>query len=89
MSLIFNRVPRADLGTTFTHRGWLVGLIPVYIGAPDSSAPLFAERNGVPEWWFDLVMSLYLLFGDVACWINPSFEPSFFFTITGELEQQP
>jgi len=89
MSLFFGRIPPSQLGTTFTHRGWLIGLIPVYIGAPESSAPLFAERNGVPELWFDLVMSLYLLLGDLASWVNPAFEPSFFFTVSGPLEPQP
>lgn len=47
---IFNPMPAPAIFRHFTHRGWL-GLCPVYEN--DWTADL-AERNGVPEWWFDV-----------------------------------
>lgn len=56
---ILNRLTRAEIERDYTHTGWFCGLVPVYIGGLELEGPLVAARNGVPEWWFDLVGFLY------------------------------
>lgn len=86
MSVLRDRVPRAELGTLYTHKGWFLGLVPVYVGDPRSPVPLVVERNGIPVWWFDLVTCLHMLLCDLMCLASPEFEPTFFITITAKLE---
>ncbi len=88
MSIFFHRVPRAELGTQYQHVGWMLGLVPVYIGDAESSAPLITERNGVPTWWFDLVLGAHAAVCWLAVRLDPDFAPCFAFTITGELRPE-
>jgi len=84
---IFHPVPKAALRAHYTHYGWFVGLVPVYIGNPDSVGPTVTERNWVPEWYFTLVEGVFGLF----CWacsiLSPDFEPAFPLLITGEIKE--
>ena len=89
MSLLFDRVPRAQLGTTYQYTGWFLGMVPVYIGDLDDEAPLVTERNGVPTWWFDLVSLLFATFCLAMGVVRPDVQIPFFFKITGVLEQTP
>ena len=81
-----NPIPRAELSTKYSHYGWFAGLVPIYLGDIDSDAPVIAERNWVPEWYFLVVE---ILFG-LLCWVSsilfPSFEPAFPMLITGEIK---
>ncbi|WP_343590156.1 hypothetical protein [Paracidovorax wautersii] len=84
---IFHPVPRTQLGSEFTHYGWFVGLVPVYVGDLDQVAPVVAERNGVPEWCFTLAEAAFGLFCWVSSMVSPDFEPSFPILITGEIQR--
>lgn len=80
---IFDRIPADQLGTTFTHRGWFCGLVPVYIGNLESEAPLLVERNGIPEWWHSFVEALFGTFVFVATMLAPDYEPMYPIIVTG------
>lgn len=86
MSLLFDRVPRHQLGTTFRYKGWFLGLVPVYIDDPDSLAPMMTERNGVPTWWFGLVVELFDLFAFCASIAAPDRHVPFFFKVTRAID---
>lgn len=83
---ILDPVPREELGSKYTHRGWLLGLVPVYVGDTDSDEPVVAARNGVPELWMWLVLALFAMFCCIADLLVADFEPSFSITITGRIE---
>jgi hypothetical protein len=83
---IFHPVPKAELREHFTHYGWFVGLVPVYIGNLDAVAPTVTERNGVPEWYFSLAEGLFGLFCRMSSLLSPEFEPAFPLLITGEIK---
>lgn len=82
---IFHPIPRAQLGSTFTHTGWFVGLVPVYVGNLEAEAPTVAERNGVPEWCFSLAELLFDAFCMASQAVNPAFVPAFPILITGPI----
>lgn len=82
---LFHPVPREQLGTTFTHYGWMFGIVPVYVGALDREGPNVSARNWVPEFWFDLGAALFGVFCLATAMLNPSFEPSFPIKLTGPL----
>ncbi len=83
---ILHRIPPAELERQFTHRGWFLGLVPVYLGDLDSDGPLVAERNWVPEWWFTLAEGLFGLFCTACLAVNPAFEPLFPILNTGPIK---
>ncbi|MFT7722253.1 MAG: hypothetical protein QM788_05420 [Roseateles sp.] len=78
-------IPAEDLGTRFTHYGWFVGLVPVYIGDPHQDAPIMAERNWVPGWWLGAVTWLFHAVCSVAEQLDPEFEPLYPIQITGRI----
>lgn len=85
MAIFFDRVPKHDLGTRYTHVGLFYGFVPVYIGDP-FGCPDIAVRNGWPDWLLDLGDALF----GMAVWANqlldPTWEnPGFFFKVTGEI----
>ena len=82
---ILHPVPRAELGRLFTHYGWFVGLVPVYLGNLDLEGPTVTERNGVPEWYFSLAEGLFGIFCWVSSRLDPAFEPGFPLLITGQI----
>lgn len=81
---ILHRVPRAELGTRYTHRGWM-WFCPIYIGALDTDCPDVCERNWVPAWVFDLAAGIEHAMLWVMAAIDPDFEPAFAFYFTDRL----
>lgn len=81
-------VPRSELGTRFTHYGWMCGLCPVYVGGLASAGPEVEPRNWVPEFWFEWCLELYGAFTTMATLLNPTFEPEFGLLITGPIEPE-
>ena len=44
---VFKQIPEAEIRAKFTHVGWFVGLVPVYLGAVESDCPDVVVRNWV------------------------------------------
>ena len=86
MSLL-KPVPSAELGTKYTHYGWFLGLVPVYLADVDSDAPVVVERNWVPEWYSWAAEALFGLFCWAASLVIPNFEPMFSMLVTGEFKK--
>lgn len=86
MSLL-KPVPSGELGTKYTHYGWFLGLVPVYLADVDSDAPVVVERNWVPEWYCWAVEALFGLFCWAASLVIPNFEPMFSMLVTGEIKK--
>lgn len=84
---ILHRIPRAELESQFTHYGWFLGLVPVYVASPDSDGPTLVERNWVPELWFTFVETLFGLFCLSCELLDPAFEPAYPIFITGAIER--
>lgn len=72
---------------TYTHKGWLYGLAPVYLGDIESLAPHVEPRRWVPGWWLDLCEDLFAAFVFLVMLVNPAFEPEFPILITGKLPE--
>lgn len=70
MSLLFDRVPRHELGTVYKFTGWFLGLVPVYIDDPEGEC-LVVERNGVPACALQLALALFQAF----CWACATIDP--------------
>ena len=83
---IIDRIKRDQFGTTFTHYGWFCGLCPVYIGNPESEAPIIAERNWVPAWWFVVTERLFGAFIFINTVLDDTYEPMFPIRISGRIE---
>lgn len=67
----------------FTHRGWMFGLLPVYLADLESDEPLVAMRWEPLEYTFDFFAWLWC-----STYRLVNGEPVFFnFTITGELAE--
>lgn len=89
MAIFFNRVPESDFGTRYTHFGRLYGLVPIYIGDPDSLAPEIAVVNGLPDWLIDVADLCW----NAAVWVrsavDPNFEhPGFMLEVRGEFRRR-
>lgn len=82
---IFKRLTKREIEQRFTHIGWFCGLCPIYIGEISSSAPFIEIRNGVPDWWFSVVVWLFDGFSLAAGLIVPNYEPAFPLVITGAI----
>lgn len=63
---IFNQIPDADLGSTYTHYGLIHGWVPVLFGNMDSESPLVAVENWIPEFTEDVGALLYMAFDFLA-----------------------
>lgn len=85
MSLLKPVAP-AELGTKYSHYGWFVGLVPIYLGNINSEAPIVVERNWVPECWFTAAEALFGLFCWVSSMLSQDFEPAFPIVITGKIK---
>jgi hypothetical protein len=86
---VFNRITAEELKANFTHRGWMFGFAPVYVGDLGSHAPNVETRNWVPDFLFDLGAALFAGFCIIATTVAPDFEPSFEITVTGRLDGKP
>lgn len=83
---IFGQVPRKELGTKFTHKGWFCWVCPVYIAKPDAPCPELVTRNWVPEYLFDFAEGLFDIYVIAAnVFADHIFEPQFPILITGEI----
>lgn len=82
---VFHQLTDEEILAEFTHVGWFAGLVPVYFADIDGEGCVLQERNWCPEWWFTFVERVFGLFCQVACLLNPDFEPSFPITLTGEI----
>lgn len=82
---VINRLTKAQIREYFTHTGWFMGVVPVYIGDPGSPCPALAARNWVPEWWFDAVEGLSRLTAAAMTLVYPDYEAPYQITVTGEI----
>ena len=85
---ILHRIPRSELERQFTHYGWFLGLVPVYIANPDAEGPVITERNLVPEWCFTVAEALFALFTYACEAVDPTHVPAFPLLITGTIERR-
>lgn len=86
---VFKRIPEPVLLQRFTHRGWFMGLVPIYLGEIETGCPVLAVRNWVPEVAFDLGSLLFELFCLAADVVIPGVEFEFPIKITGRLDGRP
>ncbi len=85
---VFKRLSRAEIERDYTHVGWFCGLVPVYIGGLELEGPRVAARNGVPEWWFDLVGFLYGFTAASAEFAFGVDMPGWKLTLTGKIRRR-
>lgn len=55
---VLRRLSRDEIKENFTHKGWFMGVVPVYIDDPLSPFPVLATRNWIPDWYMDLVQTI-------------------------------
>lgn len=79
----------ADDMLNFTHRGFVLGVVPVYLTDPAGSLPLLTTCNGIPELWLDLWQALFDTFCTFAAIVAPDFVPTFPIYVTGRLDGAP
>lgn len=84
----FDHLSAADLAH-FSHRGWLFGVVPVYLGNLEGAEPLISTRNGVPDFCLDLLQALFDVFCTFAAILVPGFEPEIPIAITGRMDGAP
>lgn len=77
---IINPIGKSQIKTNFTHYGWFMGVVPIYIKNPYSDDPTLSERDWVPEWWFSFVSYICMFVGDFID------KPVFAISITGEIK---
>lgn len=83
---ILHPLSQAEIRANFSHYGLMFGCVPVYVGQPDSEAPVIAVRNGWPDWLLDAAHGLFVGVAVICQWVNPHFEPCFWFELTGPIE---
>jgi hypothetical protein len=81
---IIDRIPRADLGVKWKHKGWFA-FCPVYIDDCRSSNVTLCERNWVPEFVMALAHWVLVITMQVIATFDEDYEPRFKFTVTGKL----
>lgn len=72
-------------GHEWSHKGLLYGFVPVYINEPYSEAPEITVRHWSLEFLADFAEALFATCCKIKRLIDPSYEPQFFFKITGDL----
>ena len=79
---IFHPVPKEELGTVYTHYGWFMGIVPVYVGGLEDGQELCTSvRNWCPEFVMDVAEGIHHCLSSLVV-----VEDSYFsFTITGEI----
>lgn len=86
---VFKRFPEPELSERFTHLGWFLGFVPVYLGEIETGCPLLAVRNWAPEFLLDLgefLFGVFCLAADVAI---PGMEFGYPIKITARLDGRP
>lgn len=88
---VFRRIPPAVLARHFVYRGWLCGIVPVYVGPVQAvEGPNIAVRNGIPEWTLDAAHLFWDGFLMLAYFANPAMpSPGWPIRITGRLDGAP
>lgn len=81
---ILDQVSEEELMRDYTHIGWF-GICPVYVGKLETDTPLLTERNWIPEWYFWLSEGMFGMYSFVMLSLDPSYEPVYAVTITGEI----
>jgi hypothetical protein len=82
---VLNRLTATEIAH-YTHFGWFCFLVPVYIADIESDCPTLCARNGVPEWWFDVVGFLFDGFAALAEAFRPGRAPCYPLLISGTIE---
>lgn len=85
MAVFSGRVSEKDLREKFIYRGWLYGIVPVYVGDVRKHSPELSVRNGVPEFVLDLVEAIV----GVMLTLSPNFQPSHPIKLTARLDGKP
>lgn len=81
---IIDRIPRADLGVKWKHKGWFA-FCPVYIDDIRSPNPTLTERNWVPELVMELARWFQVISMQIIATFDEDYEPRFMFAVTGKL----
>lgn len=81
---IFYQVPRREMGTFYTHLGWLA-FCPVYISEPDADEPTLSARNWVPEWVLSTAGMFQVAMIQVIGFFDPNWDPMLKITVTGKI----
>lgn len=55
---VFGQLSKEEIRKQFVYRGWLYGIVPVYVGDMTDYSPNLSVRNGVPEFVLDLVEAI-------------------------------
>lgn len=83
---LFKRIPARDLPAHFTHRGWFLGLVPVYLADVRTDSPRVETRNWVP----DLALEVAAWLFEAFCWscdvLGLPIDTSFPMLITGRID---
>lgn len=85
MAVFSGRVSEKDLRERFVYRGWLYGIVPVYVGDVRQHSPALSVRNGVPEFVLDLSEAIV---GAILT-LAPNFQPTHPIKLTGRLDGKP
>jgi hypothetical protein len=88
MSILYS-VPASELGTKYTHLGWFLGLVPVYVGDVEDECPLVQTRNLVPDFLFWAALALFTSFCWIAEALSPNFVAAFPICYTGRIDGTP
>lgn len=68
-----------------THKGLFLGIVPVYLDMTIEEAPIVAGRFIGCEMAISIVSAIFGVMSSIATFVNPEFEPSFAFVITGKV----
>lgn len=82
---ILDRVPDELLGSAdgFTHYGWFLGVVPVYVGSVDTDCPAVIERNWIPAAALDIAEGIFALYCYVRCALDKKYEPLYAIRLSG------
>lgn len=82
---IFHRQTPEEIKSRFQHKGFIFGVVPVYIGNINGFAPDICVRNWVPEFFLDVVEVFHGASGMLISMLHPDFEPQFKIVVTGKI----
>ena len=89
MAVIFDRVPRHELGTKFTHYGWLhCPLVPVYVSNLGEDDMEIVVANDVPDFIEPVARFLFAVSDALVEFLIPEYEPRTVLKVLGEIPPQ-
>lgn len=71
-------------GQEWSHKGLMFGIVPIYLNDPFGDCPEITVRHWLFEPLADLVEAVFSFACFVKTFLDPDFEPEFFFKVTGE-----